>query len=99
MAVFQTAGAPPSKGRTIRANIGWSRNSSTAPVKMVTANRISMDAADQPALRLGMIFSSLKMPLGAERGVTCEYLRCHAPAGLVRWTEMELTEAEKLKAQ
>ena len=34
---------------------------------------------------------------GARRRV--RVLRCHAPGGLVRWTEMELTEAEKLKAQ
>src|SRR5207253_260451 len=33
----------------------------------------------------------------ARRGV--RVLRCHTPGGLVRWTEMELTEAEKLKAR
>ena len=37
MHVFQTDGLPPSRGRTILAIIGWTRNSIAAPVKIVMA--------------------------------------------------------------
>jgi hypothetical protein len=37
MAVFQTEGDPPSKGRSIRANMGCTRKSRAEPVKIVTA--------------------------------------------------------------
>src|SRR5262245_48612701 len=39
MAVFQTAGEPPSSGKTILANIGSSQNTSRAPRKTAAANR------------------------------------------------------------
>src|SRR5262245_48107065 len=38
MAVFQTAGEPPSSGKTILANIGSSQNTSRAPRKTAAAN-------------------------------------------------------------
>ncbi len=39
MHVFQTAGVPPSRGSTILANIGWTRNSSVALTSSVRAKK------------------------------------------------------------
>jgi hypothetical protein len=39
MHVFQTAGDPPSRGRTILPIIGWTRNRRLALKKSVTAKR------------------------------------------------------------
>ena len=38
MAVFQTDGEPPSRGRTIFVNRGCTQNNSAAPTNMVAAN-------------------------------------------------------------
>ena len=44
--MFQTAGVPPSRGNTILANIGWSRNSNAELTKSVTVKRISIVSRD-----------------------------------------------------
>ena len=41
MAVFQTDGEPPSRGRTIFVKSGWTQNNSAAPTNMVAANNHS----------------------------------------------------------
>jgi hypothetical protein len=41
--VFQTEGEPPSRGRTIFANIGSTRKRSAELTNSETANRMSMD--------------------------------------------------------
>ena len=38
MAVFQTAGEPPSVGNTMRLNMGWTQKSSSALTNSVIAN-------------------------------------------------------------
>jgi len=42
--VFQTAGVPPSRGKTILANIGWSRKSNAELTKSVTVKRMTIFA-------------------------------------------------------
>src|SRR6516162_5259162 len=42
IATDHTAGAPPSFGKTILVNIGWTANSSMAETKSVTANSVGM---------------------------------------------------------
>ena len=42
MAVFHTAGAPPSSGNAMRANSGWMENTRNAPSSMVPANHASV---------------------------------------------------------
>src|SRR5438270_12353001 len=50
MQVFHTAGVPPSKGSTILANIGWTRNSSAELRNRVPAKRTgSMDRRPEPS--------------------------------------------------
>ncbi len=39
MQVIQTAGAPPSSGSTIRANMGWIENTNTAEMNSALPNR------------------------------------------------------------
>src|SRR5678816_1537863 len=46
--VFQTAGLPPSSGRTIFVNIGWTENSSAALKKIAVANTESSNTAAFP---------------------------------------------------
>ena len=53
-ALFQTAGAPPSRGSAIRAIIGWVRNSRKEPVRTVSrksglANRSLVETAGSSA--------------------------------------------------
>ena len=48
MAVFHTAGDPPSMGRTSLVTIGWTTNTSAAEVKMATANRMGVSRSGAP---------------------------------------------------
>ncbi|TPW03947.1 MAG: hypothetical protein FD125_1354 [bacterium] len=48
MAVFQTAGEPPSMGRTSLVTMGWTTNTSAAEVKMATANRMGVSRSGAP---------------------------------------------------
>ena len=74
MAVFHTAGAPPRSGRAIRANMGWMRNRSPAPTKIVAPNRIS-------TLAPGAGFWTLTVEPGCERVHTGEAPRARATVG------------------
>ena len=38
MAEFHTAGAPPNRGKAIRATIGWTKNNRNDPDNMAAAN-------------------------------------------------------------
>ncbi|GLS00317.1 hypothetical protein GCM10007859_03210 [Brevundimonas denitrificans] len=48
MAVFHTAGDPPSIGKTSLVTIGWTTNTSAAEVKIATANRMGVSRSGAP---------------------------------------------------
>ena len=50
MAVFQTAGEPPSAGSTMRLNMGCTQNTSSALTNSVTANSGRIAACASRAL-------------------------------------------------
>ena len=62
MAVFQTAGDPPSIGRTSRVTIGWTTNTRAAEVKMARANSQGVRRSATGAAGLRSIAASLIRP-------------------------------------